>query len=223
MALEKKPIKGSGAIKRRDVVSSNDGTTVQRTETWVGAYAELAVKQEAVYLSAKSTTLTPTEAGEGELKIAYELQLTAELETRPPSVETVEVLWQELRLPVETNPAFAALSAETIHAIRQATEVPIDEATLPPEAGVAGGELYDLLRKGTTEWVTYVPLVRRTTTNVLGNVGSGSAGHRDAPPVSVAGDWEFLKTADERRQVGRRFDQVEEWTGAEVWDPILYP
>jgi hypothetical protein len=223
MALQKKPIKGSGAIKMRDVITANDGTTVQLTQTWVGPYAELKTKLEAVYLEAKSAALTPTEAGEGELVITYEQQLTADVSKRPPSVETIEVIWSELRQPVETAPAFIDLTADQIKKIRDAAEGPADEAQLPPDAGEAGGKLYDLLRKGTTEWVTGVPVIRRTTTNVQGNIAGGNAWFRDTPPDTPPGGWQFIKSADERRQVGYRFDQVEEWIGAKHWDETLYP
>lgn len=223
MAINKKAIKGTGAIKLRDSLSSNDGTVINLVETWVGPYAELKTKQLSVILEVKATSLVATEAGEGELKITKEEELTSELNKRPPSVETTEVLWQELRQPVETAPFFKDLTAAQIHAIRDAAEGPIGEASLPEDAGEVGGKLYDLLRKGTTEWVTYVPVVRRTTTNVRGNVGSGEAGMRDDPPVSVSGTWEWLKTADERRKEGRRFDRVEEWTGGKNLSTDLYP
>ena len=216
MAINKKAIRGSGAIKLRDVLSSTDGATVNLVEKWVGPYAELRTKQLSIILSVKGTSLIPTAAGEGELTITQEQELTGE--ARPPTVVTTEVLWQELRQPLETFWKFNSLDADAKRKIRAAAEDPENTETFTDVAL----KLYEKIRAGNDEIALYVPLVRRTTTNVAGNVGSGSAGYRDEPPVSIAGTWEFLKTADERRKEGRRFDQIEEWTGARVWDPDLY-
>jgi hypothetical protein len=220
MSLHKKPIKGSALVKLRNAVSSSDGATVTITETWTGDYATLKTKQLSLIMEVKGTTLTPTEAAQGELKITTEIPLTSENGKRPPSVQTVEVLWVELRKPVQEHPAFAEMTAdEKKEVIRQAA----DEAVTISEVSTSGIDLYELLAAGTTEYAVGVPVVRRTTTNVQGNIGSGNAWVRGNPPVEVSGSWEWMKTADERRQVGRRFDKVEEWTGANEWNEILYP
>lgn len=223
MAIQKKSIKGSGAIKMRDVLTANDGTTVTLTETWVGAYAELKTKLESIYRQCKSASLTPTEAGEGDLVITYEQQLVTSTTQRPPSVETIEVIWSELRQPVELAPAFKDLSAKEVKSIREAAEGTSDELRVSDENYDIGAKLYALIAKGTTEWSTGVPVIRRTTTNVQGNIASGNTWYRDTPPRVPPGEWQFLKTVDERRQVGFRFDQVEEWMGATEWDEVLYP
>jgi hypothetical protein len=218
MAIHKKDIgNGTSLVKLRNSESTSDGTVINETETWTGAYAELKIKRDAVFRGVKSTSLTPTEAGQGELKITRETTLTGG--DRPPSVVTTEVIWQELRLPVTEHPAFSGMEVSVIKGIVAAAEDP--DGIAPEEPTELA--LYNLLSKGTTEYATGVPVVRRTTTNIAGNAGSGNAWYRENPPITVDGDWEFLKTADDRREVGRRFDKVEEWTGAKVWDPTLYP
>jgi hypothetical protein len=220
MSLHKKTIKGSGLVQLRDSVSSSDGTSVTTTETWIGDYSDLRTKQNSLILQVKGTSLTPTEADQGELTITREVTIPAyEGNPSPESVVTIEVLWVELRKPVLEHPAFQ-FEISVIKSIQAEAEAE-DGGTPPAEPNEL--KLYELLAKGVNEYAVGVPVVRRTTTNVRGNIGSGNAWIRDTPPVSVTGEWEWLKTADERRQVGRRFDQVEEWTAANTWDEILYP
>lgn len=220
MALSKKAIKGSGLIQLRNSDSSSDGTNLTQTETWTGDYADLIIKRDAVCLTVKGTSLTPTEAGQGELRITREISLTGG--ARPPSVETIELIWQELRQAVELHPFFAELTPDEVKEVKRLADDP--DATISEVSAATGAiELYELLTKGVTEYSLGVPVVRKTTTNVAGNLGSGNAWYRENPPVSIAGGWQFLKTADERRATGRRFDRVEEWTGAKEWSVILYP
>ncbi len=217
MAINKKSIKGSGLVQLRSSYTSNDGTTLSETETWTGDYAALQTKRDEVCLIVKGTSLNPTEASQGELKITRETTLTGG--SRPPSVETIEVLWVELRKPVQDHPAFAEMTADEK---KQVLNQAADPDTNIAEVSTSGIDLYELLAAGTTEYAVGVPVVRKTTTNVQGNLGGGNAWIRSNPPVEVDGAWEWMKTSDERRETGRRFDRVEEWTGATKWNVILY-
>jgi hypothetical protein len=219
MARIQKPIKGKGIVELKSIRTSQDGNSFVEVKTYTGPYSELKVKQDA-NLGAKTTHLEPTEAGMGKLSITFENQ-TADYNFDGRRETFTEVIWQELRKPVETNPYFAELTTDQILKVKKA----IDEGGPAPSEGSTAGEieLYDLLAKGTTEWSTGVPLVRRTTTRVRGDLAGGNAWFRDAPPIDVAGSWQFLKTADERRRDGKSFTKVEEWTGAEEWDANLYP
>ena len=224
MAIDRKI--NQGISKLRDAVATSiSGSTITRTitETWVGPYVLLQRKQESVWRTALNTSLTPTAADSGQLTYTYEQKIDLGTEGTQLPEPTIEVIWQELRKPVTEHPAFASLSAETIKAIRDAAEEPLEDATLPPEAGEAGGQLYDLLIKGVTEYATGVPVVRRNSTKRAGDAGGGNAWTRESPPVSVPGSWEWMKTADERREDGDTFTLVEEWTGANSWDSTLYP
>ena len=216
MALQRKSIKGSGTVKLNSSVSSQDGTTVTTTETYTGPYAALASMQAGAIANAKSTSLVPTEAGEGRLEISYEGS-PSESSTDSNSV-SIEVVWQELRKPIETHKMFRALAADRVAAVRKMAE----DGLIGPSSGGAEQKLYEYLVRGVTEWVTGVPVVRRTTKKRTGSLKAGSAWHRGSPPVSIGG-FQFMKTADERHKEKGSYTQIEEWTGAEDWDSQLYP
>lgn len=214
-----------GITKQRDVTSTSvSGDTVTRTitETWVGPYDILKKKQEAVWRNVISTGLNPTAADGGQLTITREEKIVSQSANNSLPPATTEVIWQELRLPIAQHPYFSTLTADQVRLIRAAAEGAEEEATLPPDAGPVGAKLYSLLAAGTTEYATGVPVVRRTSTRRAGNAGGGNAWIRGNPPVNVAGDWDWLKTADERRKDGDTFTLVEEWTGAKEWDTDLY-
>lgn len=221
MAIKKHAIKGNGLTQLRSSRSSSDGTTLTETESWTGAYAELKLKQDAVIARVKGTTLEPTEADHGRLTIVRESVVPSDgsIESGPFEIIT-EVLWQELRKPVESHPIFAELSDALIKSAKD--KAASDGPAEAPDDELAA-KLYSKLVRGNTEYSTGVPLVRRTTTKISGNLTAGNAWFRDTPPVVPPGGWEFLKTADERRRDGTAFNQVEEWTGANEWDPDLYP
>lgn len=223
MALKKKAIKGTGLVQLRSVRSSSDGTTVTETETWTGSYSELKTKQDSVLLKVKGTQLEPTEADQGKLTITREAQLTGE--AAQPHEITTEVIWQELRQHISLNPYYDDLSETDKATIIAAAR---DGNPSPTEGEVTGDEtmilkLYNGVKSGQDSWSAGVPLVRRTTAKVGGNIGGGAAWFRENPPITVDGEWEWLKTADERRRVGTSFSQVEEWTAATTWDTDYYP
>lgn len=220
MAIDRKL--NQGITKLRDSVAtekSGQVQTVTTTETWVGPHALLSRKQQAAWKNCKSTSLAPGAADSGTLTLTRERKYEIpedEAELPPP---TVEVLWQELRVPVMQHPAFKDISPENKKKIREAAE---KEDSVPPTNEVEL-KLYNLLAAGTTEYATGVPVIRRNTTQRKGDVGGGNAWVRANPPEEVEGTWEYMKTSDERRQEGETFTQVEEWTGAKIWDPVLYP
>ena len=220
MSIRQKAIQGTGIVQLRSTLSSSDGTLVTEMETWTGPYADLKTKQKAVYLGVKATNLQPSEANHGILTITRELDLSATNEATVPNQVTIEVTWQELRRPVETNPYFKDLTQWKIKEMR---DLAASENTATLETDEVAQYLLELLLRGTTEWSTGVPVVRRTTTKRSGRENKGMAWFRDDPPVDVAGDWEFLKTANNTQRDGKSFSQIEEWTGAEVWDAKLYP
>ena len=206
----------SAIAKIRDTRTVNDGAQT-KVETWQGPYNLLEAKQNAIGFKAKSTNLAP-DGPNGILTITYEVPAPENYEFTG-SQTSIEVIWQELRRPIETHPMFAGLSAAEIKDAK--TKADAGDAEAPTTALV--NKLYEYLVKGTTEYSLGVPLVRRTKTRKGGTQGGGKAWIRDTPPVNVPGDWEFLKTADERRKDGKTFTLVEEWTGAEKWDRDLYP
>jgi hypothetical protein len=217
MAIKEKAIKGKGIVQLRSVRTSQEGNTFTETQTFTGPYADLVAKQNA-NLGAKGTNLEPTEANHGKLTLTFESQ-TSDYHFDGRRETFTEVLWQELRKPVETNPCFKDMSEADIVAVKKA----IENGDPIPTEGELVAKLYNKLARGTTEWSTGVPVVRRTTTRVRGDLTGGKAWFRDDPPISVEGDWVWMKTVDERRRDGKSFTKVEEWQGAEEIDEDLYP
>ena len=220
MALQRKAIKGSGTVKLNSTVTSQNGTVITTVDTYTGPYETLKGLQTASMATAKTTSLTPTEAGEGKLDITIEIENEGFSTDTKRSV-SIEVVWQELRKPIETHKMFAKLSTKEIAEVRKLVE---DGKPGPTTAGVKQ-KLYDYLAKGVTEWVTGVPVVRRTTTKAFASsktMKAGSAWVRSAPPISLPG-WQFMKTSDERHKEKGSYTQIEEWTGAEEWDKGIYP
>ena len=219
MAIERKLNEGYSP-RRAQVATKLEGATVRSTitETYSGPYAELRLLQDALASVRPATSLQPDQAGNAILTATREETYSPSTTEEPPP-PVIEVLWQELRLPVEQNPAFDILSPAQKKAVRAAAE---SEAGQEPE-DINEKKLYLLLAAGTTEYSTGVPVVRRTSTKRTGDEGGGGAWFRDTPPGSIPPGYEWLKTADERRSEDGSFTLVEEWTGATVWDPDLYP
>lgn len=200
--------------------------TFRTTEVWAGPYALLKLKQESLWASASSSTLTPDDAGHGTLTVVYELTRTlpvGEGEEEPGPV--YELIWQELRKPVEEHPHFADLTSENHAAIAAALSGEADPPTTPAEAV----ELYALKIKGVTEYAIGVPVIRATESGLTARPSSTPCWVRDNPPAGSGGPagYEWMLTACEIRQEGTAkapvWSRSREWTGAEAWDSILYP
>ena len=219
MAIKTHKIKGTGLVQLRSVRTSQEGTTFREVVTFTGPYADLVKKQNA-NLGAKETHLEPTEANHGRLTITTEKTLEG-VEPDSNHETFIEVVWQELRQSIFLHPMFKDLTDEEIIQIEEAaTSRPRQPV---PTEGEMQLKLYNYLAKGTTEYSTGVPVVRKTTTRVRGDLAGGNAWFRQNPPIEVDGTWQFVKTADERRRDGKSFTQVEEWTGSKKVDPDLYP
>ena len=220
MAVQRKI--NDGITKQRDAVAtskSGQTITVTTTETWVGPHAMLARKQAAVWKFCVSTSLVPSAADSGTLTLVRETKYEIPAEEAALPEPVIEVIWQELRLPVMQHPAFKDIPADRKKKIREKAET---EGAEPP-TDAAELKLYNLLASGTTEYATGVPVVRKTTAKRKGDVGGGEAWVRGTPPTEVGGTWEWMKSSDERRFDGTTFSQVEEWLGAKEWDDVLYP
>lgn len=217
------------AIRRRranNIVKLNNRITTDRsagtrlvTETWVGPYDQLLIKQQAVESLASSTDLLPGDADTGILTITT---ATAPANPNPGtgSNETIEVEWVELRKKLEDHPRYSAIDDNDRRKIRAAINNPNPDQS-PAISGLAL-DLYLKLLRGQTDYSLAVPVIRRTSTGFV-QISSGGAWFRQSPPISVGGAWQFLKTADRILIQGRTFTRVEEWTGAEEWDADIYP
>ncbi|MEI6491595.1 MAG: hypothetical protein WCO94_03520 [Verrucomicrobiota bacterium] len=203
------------------------GQTLSNSDVWEGPMAELLLLQQDIKGSYTTTQLTPTKGGHG--------KLTATITTTPNSSEpgapkgdiTIEVEWVELRLPIESNPAFAEVTPQYIAWAKMWAKDPSTYTGPSLGEGTPVSKLATLLSTGPTEFSTGVPVVRRTTKNAS-NLAKGFAWYRDTPPVDVprggsGGSWEWMKTVDRRTRVGTDIQMIEEWTGSLKWDSTLYP
>lgn len=98
------------------------------------------------------------------------------------------------------------------------------EVTLSGQALAAA----KLIAGGTTGFLQFYPVIRKITklkdaNNVVVCANLMKVGDPDDCPIEVAGEWEWLATADHlAQQQDRTWRRVQMWTGAETWDEILY-
>lgn len=223
----------SDTIVDRGLVQSLRDGELFESNTWEGSLAQVQEKFEAE----KNNWQTASAQRNGP-NIVLTLERTLPASQDYPhdrgGEETIEVIWREVMLPIRQIPSVvSAIQAETITADKLAVYEknaiegiydidPFDEG----EASTIYTEYVKLLQKGITEFPSAVPVVRRTTSrqNASQNrLGLGQAYIRDEPPTTVPGDWEWLKTSDERRRDGRTYTQVEEWTGGKELSTLIYP
>lgn len=223
-----------GSPRRR---KDADGTTVTRVFT--GPYEDLVDNEPGINdvmegfggeILVKTVETIPLEAGPagpGRMTVTADDKSDAPPDDgggHPPS--TIEIEWVQLEKSITEHPYFTnALTADAINQIVTAAEAgdPL------PAFGGGGGQteatgLYNRLRQGVDSYLVFSPVVRKTTPLTDKPTGQ-SAGSREAPPETPSGTWEYLKTADRSVSPGQdsKWERVEEWTGADVWDPILYP
>lgn len=214
----------SGIVRRsRRIATEKETFKRTTTEIWEGPLSELEAKQNVWAKDADSTSLSPTEGGNGSLEIVTSVAMevpNSRYGFGGAAQTTIEIEWVELRKKLETHPFFEGVSDEDRVKIKQAIDNP-DPGQSPALSGMAL-ELYLKLLRGQTEYSMAVPVVRRTTHRPSSTNAQG-AWFRDSPPVSVPGGWEWLKTANRITTAGRDVNRVEEWTGAEEWDTDIYP
>jgi len=135
---------------------------------------------------------------------------------------TLEIDWVQLEKSITEHPYYADITDSQWEQIKDA--VNDKDAPKEWEDGSKAEGAYNRLKRGVEGYLVFAPVVRRTTPLKLAPT-TQTAGTREDPPESPSGDWEFLKTADRLVSPGQSspFDRVEEWTGADAWDPILYP
>lgn len=208
----------------RDTESSRleeGGVKLTRTVVYHGQYTALKALRDSLLFTAKTTQLSPEDAGQGTLTVTYENPVDLPDDGGDPPPPVYEVIWQELRQPVEQAPPFSDLSNEDLQEIEEALS---GEGDAPTEAG-AKLNLYNLKRRGVNEYALGVPVVRATLSGLTTRPSAEKAWTRSSPPGEAGGPagYEWMLTASEVRNDGETFTSVREWTGAETWDPILYP
>lgn len=83
------------------------------------------------------------------------------------------------------------------------------------------------LLNGETHYLIFTPVARRTTFGYAFIPVSTNVGLIESPPANCGAPtdvWQYMKTADRAiRKWGQYGERVEEWTGANLWDTVLYP
>ena len=150
--------------------------------------------------------------------------------------ETIEIIWREVQISIrQAKPILDGVANNSIDLqyldiidrdIANGTAKDPYFETEDDDHYKIMNEYARLIRRGITTFATAVPVVRRTISRQNVNqhrMNPGEAYVRDSPPITPPGDWEWLKTADERRRDGRTYTQVEEWTGGKDLSWLLYP
>lgn len=219
MSLRRRPNRPTIHTHRARLEGGADGTG-SSTHDIVGPYDLLLRQYNALVRNSDRATLSPTQAGEGRLTIRREISLGEMGDTGG----SVEVEWIELRKKIETHPRYNDLTDDDLRTIRAAVADP--EAGQPESLGEAGKELalelYKKLLRGQTEYSIGAPVARRTTPMRRDDLSAGATWFLQDPPFQHPSGYQWMKTLDTRRRTGRAYERIEEWTGAEEWDPDIY-
>jgi len=89
---------------------------------------------------------------------------------------------------------------------------------------MAGGALAaaKLMLKGTDSYLAFNPVISRTSI-YKSRPTPADYGKICTPPITVPGDWVYLKTADRiTQQADNTYVRTEQWTGADEWSTDLY-
>ncbi len=217
-------IPASVVYSGKEYETSEWGKQISDSDVWEGPVDDLRALQVDIKSQYTTTGISRTKGGHGRLVATITTDPTDDNPGPPNGDTSIEVEWMELRLPVESNPYYSALSAAQKLSIRMAVNsgVPWAQLSLPGTVPETAVTLYNAMAAGTMDYSTGVPVVRRTTKNASA-IAKGGAWYREDPPVTVPGEWEWLKTADRRAKIGSDITQIEEWTGSKEWDHNHYP
>lgn len=135
----------------------------------------------------------------------------------------MEVEWMEVQKPLAQHPDFAGeapggLAPSDIAAVEKA----ISEGTALPDLGPLVEKYYIRRRRGQESYVEYAPLARQTTYHAA-KPTTGQCGTISDPPseIKVSG-YQYLKTADRALKQARKWERIQEWTGAREIDEDIY-
>lgn len=193
----------------------------------------------------QDSTLKRSKLGQGTLTVnlAGSNPATGSSDPDDPLSTLIEIDWVAVQKDLRTHPAFTADGSYPIDTIgwariekwkNEQDETLKSAMKYRPADGSAAVDLTDdqkivagMILKGVDGYNLYAPVVRKTTVFPL-QPGSGTAGFIQQMNQVIAYDipagYEWLKTACRLvQQQDRTWQRTEEWTGAEKWDPILYP
>lgn len=147
-----------------------------------------------------------------------------------------EIEWSEVQRKIEQHPVFGAGGAWELTDIDRDKVMEWQNATTSKERAriysqvsftANARQLADRIRDGQETYLIFTPIVRLTTTHATqpttGGCGVISAPPGIAPtrPTTPPSPYIWVKTAD-RLNLVKVWTRVQEWTGADVWDAVLY-
>lgn len=176
----------------------------------------------------ESSDLTPQKGELGEMRV-FCREVDASVTQKPSGAitATIEIDMAQLEKPLLSKPGISdALPLE----IEMWKNSPI-ELRRAMKFEQSGGT-YDLsadaqryaklILKGVESYLVFSPVVSRTSTYKT-RPNPENCSKIETPPISIPGDWEYLKTADRIvQQTDGKYVRTEQWTGADEWERELY-
>ena len=232
--------------QEREIVLKAGAATLQ--DQYTGPWAELEELAFSLYTTAPDVRLrgkvfsfsearlrSVRKGLRGTLTAAYVLTGSGGAEEGDPDVED-EILWDVESMQVQS----AILAKPELSGYAEAVSLwqmsdpemkrawkYVDGAGNEYELSGQGLDAAKLLAKGVTGYLQFYPVIRKTTRSkdkpavVCANLMK--VGAPAGCPLTVSGAWQWLATADNcSQQSDRTWRRVQMWTGAEVWDELLY-
>ena len=232
--------------QEREIYLKSGGSTLQ--DRYSGAWADLEelafrlyeeepdVRCRGKVFSFSDARLRSVRKGlRGELAVSYVLTASEGEAEGDPDVED-QILWDVESMQIQS----AILAKPELSGYAEAVSLwqmsdpemkrawkYVDGEGNEYELSGFGLDAAKLLAKGVTGYLQFYPVIRKTTRSkskpsvVCANLMK--VGTPDACPLTVAGSWQWLATADNcSQQSDKTWRRVQMWTGAENWDELLY-
>lgn len=179
----------------------------------------------------ESSVVRPQRGGMGELSVyLVETDTSTGIGVPEGALDaTIEIEMAQVEMPLMSHPDFEGYApeiecwrSETVAATRAGLSYTNKAGQEVKLKGKAEDAAKKILR-GVESYLRFAPVVTRTTTYKT-RPDPKNIDKVCAPPASVPGTWDYLKTGDSVRQIGKkRYERTEQWTGvAGKWDRDLY-
>ena len=236
--------KGNTAVRERPDSPEWDWTNqkVTCTRTFEGLYADLFAQRPDIDdqmvgyegLPVVNVKIKRAVSGKATMTVVLEVEVT---DAEPQ----YEIDWAGVEKPIEQHPLFKSLFPDpsgtgnftaaqvTAYNNYQAWENAADAATKASAYNQLSATFKKLAQKkmrGVTSYLVPAPVARITTltlsVSAASPCGSVSNSVPDFPDLPTGYKW--LSTADRSTRTGRwgKWQQVQEWTGADNWDSDIY-